>query len=144
MGGWPNERIIVLHSAYCFSIHDNYYKVAYYSKGKDSPFGPSWFALPHEYILRSVSLSIGKCYRSNWFEASGFCGPSFVYGKKGLYETSEKLIDKKVYSMGIEGELQFLFRPAKEVGMGFGFYADLNLIKNFAGAMVTLTLGNGK
>jgi hypothetical protein len=145
LGGWPTERVVVPHSAYSFSYHNKYYKIAYFSWGRDWPFEPPLSALPNSYILRSLSVSIGKRYRSNWFEASGFIGPSFVYGKKGLYyDSNHNAIDKKVYSPGIEAEVQFLFRPAKEVGMGVGFYADMNFLKNFAGAMVTLTLGNGK
>ena len=139
IGGWPNEQSVVLHSAYSFSYGNYYYKVSYFTKGRDLPFEFAT-ALPNAYILRSVSVSAGQRFRSNWFEASGFFGPAYVYGRKGI----SSCIDKKVSSVGIEAETQFLFRIAKEVGMGFGFYYDLNFVKNFGGACVTLTLGNGK
>ena len=92
------------------------------------------------FMHRSVDISIGDRWQSEWFQSSFFVGPAFVFGEK-----KNVVGDRKNYNtIGVETELQLLFRLANEVGIGLGLYGNLNFQKNFSGFNINFTFGNGK
>lgn len=136
IGGWINKDVS-LNFNYNFSLGNNFYKVGYFIKGGFSQ-NPS--IGEDGYLYNSVNISIGKRFQSEWFQASVFGGPSFVFGKKRISPNNTE----KYNTVGLETDVQLLFRPANEVGIGIGLYGNLNFIKNYAGININLTLGNGK
>lgn len=120
----PNDASAVLN--YSFSLSDNFYKVAY-------------FVRDNKYLINSFDISIGKRFQSEWFEASVFGGPSYIFGEKPI-----SFGDKEKYmTFGLQTDLQLLFRIANEVGIGLGLYNNLNFVKNYSGININITLGNG-
>lgn len=128
-----NYKGITYDADYNFSLGNNFYKIGYLSKG--SFFGNR----PNEtgqYYFRSFNVSIGRRFQSQWFETSLFCGPSYVYGNSYSKESFN--------TVGLAAQVQLLFKPANEIGVGFGLQGNLNFRKNFGAIYVNITLGNGK
>jgi len=123
---------------YSFSYHSNFYKIGYLTKGTSLVFGG--FEDDHLKI-KSVDFSIGKRFQSKWFQAAIFAGPAYIFGEKLLLAPYSI---EKFNAVGVKSDIQLLFRLANEVGLGFGLYGNLNVIKNYAGINVNITLGNGK
>lgn len=136
VGCWV-DRDIATNISYSFSLGDNFYKVGYLSKGDSFPF--RGFGSDN-ILIRSVDISFGKRLQSDWFQLALFIGPSYVFGKKLLQ--TDKI--EKFNSIGLEADIQLLFRLANEVGIGAGLYGNLNSVKNYIGINVNLTIGNGK
>ena len=136
IGFWAH-RDVNINANYCFSLMTNYYKVGYFMRG-----GLSEEPTTDEdgYLIQSIDLSIGKRLQSKWFQASLFGGPAFVFGKRRISVFN----DEKFNTVGLETDIQLLFRLANEVGLGVGLYGNLNFIKNYAGININITLGNGK
>ncbi len=136
IGGWI-EKNVSLNFNYSFSLGNNFYKVGYFTRGG---FSQSPSVGKDGYLFNTIDISIGKRLKSEWFNICLFLGPSYVFGKKrisqGIYE--------KYSTFGLESDVQLLFRPADEIGIGVGFYGNLNFTKNYAGININLTLGNGK
>jgi hypothetical protein len=137
LGSWFENRSITTNLSYNFSLGDNFYKVGYLSKGDDPVFGGYG---SDNIKIRSIDVSIGKRLQSKWFQTSLFVGPAYVYGSKLLINNS---IDN-FNTVGMETEIQLLFRLANEVGIGVGFYGNLNFVKSNVGINLNITLGNGK
>ena len=120
---------------YSFSIADNFYKVAYLKRG-----GLLTRTGKDGYLYNAVDISIGKRLKSEWFQTSLFVGPSYIFGEKnvtpGKYE--------RFNTVGLETDLQLLFRLANEIGIGIGLYGNFNFKNNYSGINVILTFGNGK
>ncbi|MFA6596443.1 MAG: hypothetical protein WCS69_01890 [Ignavibacteriaceae bacterium] len=129
--GFRPDMGMMFNPSYSFSLGDYFYKVGYFTQD---------IVLRAEPLLNYVSISIGKRFRSKWFEASFFSGPSCVYGDKGV----NPALYTKFITPGLETDVQLLFRLANEVGIGVGLYGNLNFIKNFGGITINITLGNGK
>jgi hypothetical protein len=136
VGAWIGRNLSE-NLSYNFSLGDNFYKVGYFIRGG---FSETPSVGEDGYLFNTVDISVGKRLQSKWFQSSMFVGPSFVFGKKRAsfgntddYETA-----------GLEADIQLLFRPANEVGIGVGLYGNLNFVKNYIGLNVNLTLGNGK
>ena len=128
---------ITFNLNYSFSLGNNFYKVGYQTKGD----GLIWGGFgKNKYLFRSLDFSIGRRLQSKWFQASLFIGPSYVFGKKLLMTNTVEDFS----TIGLETDMQVLFRPANEVGIGIGLFGNLNFIKNSAGININLTLGNGK
>jgi len=92
------------------------------------------------YLFKSIDFSIGKRIQYEWFKASLFAGPAFVFGKRSVSHFDYE----KFYTAGLEADVQLLFRPANEVGIGVSLFGNLNIIKNYSGVNFCITLGNGK
>jgi hypothetical protein len=137
--GFFVDKEMTLNADYSFSLGNNFYKVGYLKEGDSFPFG-TIHADPDKYFFRSISTSIGKRFQSEWFQASAFCGPSYLFGEKGININQYKNFN----AVGLEAEIQLLFRFANEFGIGIGLHGNLNYIKNFGGININLTLGNGK
>ncbi|MDP4117116.1 MAG: hypothetical protein Q8903_13345 [Bacteroidota bacterium] len=137
-GFWVDKEI-TLDADYSFSLGDNFYKIGYLRKGDSFPITNSHAEIG-KYLLRSVSATIGRRYRTDWFQGSVFCGPSFVYGENGI----SRNISNKFFTAGLQTDIQLLFRYADELGIGVGLYGNLNFKKNYGGININLTLGNGK
>ena len=136
VGSWV-DRDLTANFNYSFSIGNNFYKVGFLSKGDSFPF--EGFGSDN-ILIRAIDISIGRRLQTEWFQASLFVGTSYVFGKKLLINDSIE----KFNTVGLETDIQLLFRPANEVGIGIGLYGNLNFIKNYAGININLTLGNGK
>jgi hypothetical protein len=137
LGGWFENRNFTGNVAYNFSIGNYFYKVGYLLKGDDPVLGGYG---SDNIKIRSIDASIGRRVLSNWFQTSFFVGPSYVFGTKLMGNSSSE----SFHTVGLESEIQLLFRPANEVGIGIGLYGNLNFERNYAGINVNLTLGNGK
>jgi hypothetical protein len=128
-----NYKGITFDADYSFSIGDNFYKVGYLSKGS------FWSDSPSEegqHFFRSINISIGKRFLTEWFQASLFCGPSYVYGNSYNNDSFN--------AIGLATQVQLLFRLADEIGIGVGMQGNLNFVKNFGAIYVNISLGNGK
>jgi len=129
-----NYKGITFDADYSFSLGDNFYKVGYLSKGGFSSDGR-----PNEegqYFFRSINVSMGKRFKSEWFQASLFCGPSYVYGNSYSNESFT--------TISLATQVQLLFMLANEIGIGVGLQGNLNFVKNFGAVYVNITIGNGK
>ncbi len=124
-----------LNFNYSFSIADNFYKVNYLKRG-----GLFTRTGRDGYLYNSFDISIGKRLQSKWFQGSLFTGPSYILGEKKITPGN----NEKFNTIGLETDLQLLFRLANEVGIGIGLYGNLNFEKNYSGININLTLGNGK
>ena len=136
IGGWIDRGFTTIFS-YNFSLIDNFYKVGYFVRGGifyNSSVGEDG------YLFNSIDISIGKRLQSEWFQVSVFGGPSYVFGKKHVSHGNTE----KYRTIGLETDIQLLFKPANEVGIGIGLYGNLNFVKNYAGININLTIGNGK
>jgi len=133
-GGWIDKNVS-LNFNYSFSLCDNFYKVGYFIRGGFSQ-NPS--VGEDGYLFNSVDISIGRRLQSEWFQSSLFVGPSFVFGKKRIAPGN----NEKYNTVGLETDIQLLFRPANEIGLGIGLYGNLNFIKNYAGININLSFGN--
>jgi len=136
VGCWV-DRDVRANLNYSFSYHGFFYKVGYLTKGESFPFGGFNGNNLH---IRSIDISVGKRLQSEWFQTSLFAGPSYVFGEKLLITDSIE----KFNTVGLETDVQLLFRLADEVGVGIGLYGNLNFVKNYVGININLTLGNGK
>lgn len=135
-GAWV-DRVLTLNCSYSFSSGSNFYKVGYIRHGENFPFGGIDL---NGVISNSVDVSIGKRYQTTWFQVSHFIGPCLVFGKKSI--SLDK--NESFATAGIEMITQLLFRPANEVGIGFGLIGNINFEKSYAGLTINITLGNGK
>ena len=143
-GFWP-EQDISFNINYSFSPNfsflsgDNFFKVGYLSKGGFS-FGENLGVGSDGYLYNTIDISIGKRLLSEWFMACVFLGPSYVFGKErtpyGPY--------KQFRTFGLESDIQLLFRPGNDIGIGVGLYSNLNLANFYTGININITLGNGK
>ena len=117
---------------YSFSIGENFYKVGVLAKNEDF-FSP-------KYKFRSIDISFGKRFISEWWQTSFFAGPSYVFG-----DNSTSNGNKEIYeSIGLQTDIQLLFRLADEIGIGVGLWGNVNFEKSLVGINVNITLGNGK
>ena len=98
---------ITFDADYSFSLGDYFYKVGYLSKGGiesgDMPYGGQWF-------FRSYNVSIGKRYMVRWFQASLFCGPSYVHIIKG----NDFISDETFHTVGLAAQVQLLLKLPKK------------------------------
>ncbi len=136
IGGWI-DRDVNLNFNYSFSLGPDFYKVGYFIRGG---FSQNPIPSTNGYLYHSVDISIGKRLQSKWFQASLFAGPSYIFGEKRVAANN----NEKYNTIGLETDLQLLFRLADEVGIGLGLFGNLNFEKNFTGFDINLTLGNGK
>lgn len=132
-----NKDLASINLNYSFSIDRNFYKVAYFSRGGVSQ-NPS--VGNDGYLYNTIDISIGKRLQSEWFQAAFFVGPSYLFGKKELSADNFEDYD----TVGLQSDVQLLFRLADEVGVGVGIYGNLNFENSYAGLNVNITLGNGK
>lgn len=132
-GGY--DQTVSVNLNYSFSIGDNFYKVDYLYRG-GALGGVGGDGLQNT----SIDISIGKRIQSEWIQASLFCGPSYLYGRKSIGSGDSEFF----HTFGLQTYLQVLFRPANELGIGFGLFGNLNFVKNYVGININLTVGNGK
>jgi len=135
--GFFFDADVTLNLSYNFALGENFYKVSYQKKG-DAILGGGFNH--SDFLFREIDISIGKRLQFEWFQASLFTGPSYVYGKRRFRNSRIEKFD----TVGLETDIQLLFRPANEIGLGIGLYGSLNFIKNYAGININLTFGNGK
>ncbi len=83
IGGMATSELASLNLGYTFSLADNFYKVSYFTRGGFSQ-NPS--VGDDDYLYNTIDISIGKRFQSEWFQASIFAGPSYLFGKKKLSE----------------------------------------------------------
>ncbi len=117
--------------SYSFSIGDNFYKVGSVSYGKFMRESPDF---------NSIDISIGKRFQSEWWQAAIFAGPSYVSVNKSIGNGNRE----NHGTIGLQTDIQLLFRYANELGIGIGLWGNLNKEKSSAGFNIVLTLGNGK
>lgn len=120
---------------YTFSLGDNFFKVNSFGRGSILG-GPG----ENGFRYNSVDVSIGKRFQSEWFQATIFSGPAFVFGE----QRQEHGNNNHFNTVGIQSDLQLLFRLANEVGIGIGLYSNLNFKSSFWGFNINITIGNGK
>ena len=138
--GWMfNNDLMSSNLNYSFSLGNNFYKIGYFGRGgfslSDTPTVGR-----DGYLYNTIDISIGKRFQSEWFQAAFFVGPSYLFGKKELSEDNFENYN----TVGLESDIQLLFRLADEVGVGVGLYGNLNFEKSYAGMNINITLGNGK
>ncbi len=134
--GYMMNKYVSFNLNYTFSPRDNFYKIGYFVRG--GYFFPGIGA--DGYLYNSIDFSIGKRFQSEWFTAVFFAGPSYLFGEK-LISNNNKV---NFNTIGLQTDVQLLFRPANEFGIGIGLYGNLNFEKNFAGININFTVGNGK
>src|SRR5690606_16496657 len=142
-GFWP-EQDISLNINYSFSPNFNFlsddifFKVGYLAKGGFSFNGVGVGEDGFRY--NTIDISIGKRLLTEWFMACVFLGPSYVFGRErtpiGPYDTFR--------TIGLESDIQLLFRPGNDIGIGVGLYSNLNFVNFYTGININITLGNGK
>jgi len=134
VGFWAHTDITV-NFDYNFSVNNNFYKIGYLINGI-SLWNGGLTSINH----RVINISIGKRLQTEWFQLAFFAGPSYVFGKKQISVNNTA----KFNTIGLETDLQLLFRPANEIGIGIGLYGNINFEKSFVGININITLGNGK
>ena len=139
IGGMLNNDLVSGNLNYSFSLGSHFYKAGYFTRGGFS-LSNNRAVGKDGYLYNTIDISIGKRLQSEWFQAAFFVGPSYLFGKKELSEDNFENYN----TVGLESDIQLLFRPANDVGVGIGLYGNLNFEKNYAGLNVNITLGNGK
>ncbi len=134
VGFWVHKDMTV-NFDYNFSVNNNFYKIGYLINGISL-----WNGGLTSNNHRAINISIGKRLQTEWFQVAFFAGPSYVFGKKQISVDN----DEKFNTIGLETDVQLLFKPANEVGIGIGLYGNLNFEKSFVGININITLGNGK
>ncbi len=137
IGAWV-DRDLTANFNYCFSIGNKFYKVNYLLKDQ-SFLANNLTPGSHGIVYRSIDASIGKRLQSEWFQTTFFIGPSYIFGKKKM----NNLVNNFT-AIGVQSDIQLLFRIANEIGLGLDLFANLNFERSFAGFDVNITLGNGK
>ena len=136
---WMTLGIGVINTSvnfnYSFSLGDNFFKAGYLKRG-----GLLTITGKDGYLYNTIDISIGRRLQSEWFQASLFAGPTYIFGEKRVPSND----NEKYNAIGLNTDLQLLFRLANEVGIGLGLYGNLNFEKNYAGININLTFGNGK
>jgi len=124
---------------YSFSLAENFYKVSWLVQDKfePSPWGGGSIEMAD---FNSIDISIGKRFQSEWWQSNIFVGPSYVFGGKDI-STSNR---EKYSTIGLQTDIQLLFRLADEIGIGVGLWGNANFEKSRAGININITLGNGK
>ena len=120
---------------YSFSLGDNFYKVGYLHRG-----GILGGSGEDGLLNTSVDISIGKRIQSEWFQAAFFGGPSYIFGRKSIGHGDTE----NFKTVGLEADVQLLFRAANEVGIGVGLFGNINFVKSYSGISFNITIGNGK
>ena len=132
-----NNNGATLNLSYSFNIGHNFYKAGYSAKGD---ILHTSVPAKDGYQYQAVDVSIGKRWQSEWFQAALFAGPAYVFGKKRItYGNNEDY-----HTVGLNTDLQLLFRLANEVGIGVGLYGNVNFDHSYAGINVNFAIGNGK
>jgi hypothetical protein len=90
-------------------------------------------------INQSLSLTFGDRFRSKAFEAWVFAGPAFTL----IYKGSLSDPAMRTSTVGLELKTLLMFRASKSAGFGVGCFGNLNHIKSFAGATISIVITNG-
>jgi len=130
-GGMYDGENLSGNLGYSFSAGDNFYKVGYIAHGEFMRESPDF---------NSIDVSIGKRFQSEWWQAAIFAGPSYVFVNKSIGNGNRE----KHGTIGLQTDIQLLFRYADELGIGLGLWGNVNSEKSYAGFNIVLTLGNGK
>ncbi len=123
--------------SYSFSIGENFYKVGWLIQDEFNPISGASFGSAD---FNSIDISIGKRFQSEWWQASFFAGPSFVFGENKISSGNRE----RYNTIGLQTDIQLLLRLADEIGIGVGLWGNANFEKSRAGINVNITLGNGK
>lgn len=129
------ERTVTGNLSYSFSLGENFYKVGYIGRG-----GFMGGLTDGGYTHKSVAISVGKRTQSDWFQGALFIGPSYVFGERKTFAGNHE----NYKTIGLQSDLQLLFRLADEVGFGVGLFGNINFVRSFSGVNINITLGNGK
>jgi hypothetical protein len=138
-GGMFDGENLSGNISYSFSLGNNFYKIGYLVKDEfnPSPWGGGSFETAD---FNSISISIGKRFQSEWWQTTFFVGPAYVFGENDFPNGNNEKYD----TIGLQTEMQILFRYADELGLGIGLWGNMNLNKSHVGININLTLGNGK
>ncbi len=122
---------------YCFSLGTNFYKVGYLIQDKFRSFGGGSVETAD---FNSIDISIGKSFQTEWWQVAFFVGSSYVFGAKSISNDFRENYD----TIGLQTDIQLLFRYANELGIGLGLWGNINIKNSSAGVNINLTIGNGK
>ncbi len=122
--------------SYSFSVGENFYKVGWLIQDEFNPIGSSFETVD----FNSIDFSIGKRFESEWWQAVLFAGPSFLFGEKKVANGNRE----RYNTIGLQTDIQLLFKLADEIGIGVGLWGNANFEKSSAGININITLGNGK
>lgn len=138
-GGMFYNKTATGNISYSFSLGDNFYKVGYLLHNVSKH---SWISSGNSENadINAISISVGKRFQSEWWETTFFVGPAYVFGENDFPNVNNEKYD----TIGLQTEMQILFRYANEFGIGVGLWGNLNLNNSYVGVNINLTLGNGK
>lgn len=97
-----------------------------------------------------IGFMAGYHRQSGYFSLSGSAGLSLVSGiRRGVYLGSSGMFSSEYgtvhfSTIGIPAEIQFFWTPFDFLGIGITAFGDLNSEESFAGALLTLRVGNLK
>ena len=133
LGGFYFNDNISGNISYSFAPENVFYKVGWTVQDEFnlSSSGPDF---------NSIDISIGKRIKKEWWQIVFFAGPSYVFGKQIITEQNRT----DFYTIGVQSDIQILFRVANEFGIGIGLWGNLNPKRSLAGLNINLALGNGK
>jgi hypothetical protein len=138
VGALLANDIFIFQLDYSISIKNNFYKLGYICDGGLSltgEDGPSYKGS----FLQSVSFTFGDRFRSKAFEAWLYCGPAYVWGINKFEDNPQKQSN----TIGLEAKALLMFRASKSAGFGVGCFGNLNRIKSFVGATISIVITNG-
>lgn len=126
-----------------------FYSVKFIRNEEPSDFLITYGPLPYE-GYSSIDLMIGKGISKKYFLIQASGGLGLTTGiKRGAFLRSEETffgyIDyyekDRFTALSLPLEFDFMFKPIKWLGIGFGCFANLNTIRSYGGYMFKLSLG---
>ena len=135
-GGYIGENISG-NLSYSFSLENNFYKVGWLIQDEFHLFGGGSIITAD---FNSIDISVGKRFQSEWWQTTFFAGPSYVFGEKKVSNSNKE----KYNTVGLQTDIQLLFRLADEIGIGVGLWGNANFEKSRVGININITMGNGK
>jgi hypothetical protein len=93
------------------------------------------FPTEYERIFYDLHFSMGKKLESVKMTYMALAGPSIITGRNHSNSSAYT-------SVGIQGQLQAIYKPFFDIGAGLSLYVNLNLKYSSAGARISLFFSN--
>ena len=113
---------------YYRSVGNNFYQIG---------FDETFSVFGGNRIIGNINTGIGKRIFNKYFLGAGFIGPNFVFGKI-------RDDNKHFFTIGIASNIQIIFKPIKDFGIGTELFANLNFKVSTIGFRLILHISNAK
>ncbi len=92
--------------------------------------------------LSAIYVGIGKRLYNRFYLLSGFISPAIMWGNKE--ENGDEFKSAPFTTVGLSVSVQCIFKPLKDLGLGFELYSNLNFVQSTSGVVLVINLSNGK